>query len=165
MKALILAVAVVSGCAQGNGVAPTTLSVAIKEAGNNNEVISALTSAREWWSSLGADVQISAKYGTTWLYLMSDQEWLDRYTSLSGIGTESNGDLCGAPAACLRVRASYFDVASSDIKVQIMAHELGHAFGLRHVSDPNAIMAPEIGGHSQFGLTTADAIEWFRVHP
>lgn len=49
------------------------------------------------------------------------------------------------------IAGSEVELAGCD--VQTIAHELGHALGLRHVNDPTNLMHPESTGH--MGLTDA----------
>jgi len=47
----------------------------------------------------------------------------------------------------------------------LIAHELGHLYGLGHVTDPLALMAPDGCCSRAPALTDADLAEWYRVNP
>lgn len=54
---------------------------------------------------------------------------------------------------------------NSDVFIHVAMHEMLHAFGLRHVTDPDSIMyAMTVGSHPTLCMAEADAVELCRVN-
>jgi hypothetical protein len=50
-------------------------------------------------------------------------------------------------------------------RVHLLAHELGHAFGLAHVPEHGSLMFFQSARDDLPDLADADVNEWYRVHP
>lgn len=64
-------------------------------------------------------------------------------------------------SAGIAIDCLYFYGLKTDSRVHLMAHEIGHAFGLLHVGQLDAIMYPHMNNTDV--LTAADVAEWERT--
>lgn len=77
------------------------------------------------------------------------------YTNLGGLASYGKYDSYFGDKVIV-----YAEGLPTNVVSQVLAHEVGHAFGLRHtVEDPNAVMFPEINGFNEEFLDSPKMVE------
>jgi hypothetical protein len=154
MKSTLLVLMVIfAGCATPTAAIPAryvslSIDVTVDGDGYSGEDLAAdLFEASKVWNSLGGfavldDAAPAALRCATW-----SMDTAAATTNSSGISVD-----------CL-----YVVNLPVEAKKHILAHELGHMFGLLHVQDPEALMFPSTSRDSRNIITKADIDEFFSV--
>lgn len=152
----VISLVLAAGCAQVQPALPDAIphiSVSLRfDPGINDEGISAVDYADDLfeglkrWAPLGAEIALDDAATR-----VVQCAWWDMGEA---VATTNAG---GIALKCLFM---YGQTAAG--RQELLAHELGHVFGLLHVQDPNATMYPDVNGVTE--LSQADLDEWARVH-
>lgn len=160
MKALMLVVmTVTSGCSGSALPALEPLAITLRVDGHIP--VNDLNTALAWWSEVGVSASVSPDKGDITISELLHVQLRTLAGSDTAVGYTANLPSWFEQTTDIILDFEWMQSAPSTLRSVNIAHELGHAFGLADVTDPNAIMSPTL--HVAYGLSEADILEYRRT--